>query len=68
MEKYSEPEREKQDVTSMSTEEKLHLSEKGAAIECPKCRSLTSRSTLLATMYSTVYVNVDMSGLNNGNR
>ena len=42
MEKYSEPEREKQDVTNMSTEEKLHLSEKGAAIECPKCSQPTS--------------------------
>ena len=42
MEKYSEPEREKQDVTSMLMEEKLHLSEKVGAIECPKCGQQTS--------------------------
>jgi predicted RNA-binding Zn-ribbon protein involved in translation (DUF1610 family) len=42
MVKYLEPERVKQDVTDMSMEKKLHLSEKGAVIECPKCGQQTS--------------------------
>ena len=40
MEKYSEQEKEKLDVTNMSTEEKLHSSEKDDVTKCTKCQSL----------------------------
>ena len=39
-EEHLELEKEKLDVINMSTEEKLHLSEKDVDIKCTKCQSL----------------------------
>ena len=39
-EEHLEQEKEKLDVINMSTEEKLHLSEKDEGTRCTKCQSL----------------------------
>lgn len=59
MEKYSKPEREKQDVINMSTEEKLpslERLEKDAVIKCPRCLCLTETENYYVCEHDVYHV------------